>query len=120
MIHAAAKSFIGKQMQVPPAFNAVKVKGKRAYELVRQNMEIELDPKPIEIYRFEITNICLPYVNFEIECSKGTYIRAIARDFGKALHNGAYLESLRRTKIGEYDVNDAMKVKNFVHLLKQL
>lgn len=120
MIHAAAKSFIGKQMQVPPAFSAVKVKGKRAYELVRQNMEVELDPKPIEIYRFEITNICLPYADFEIECSKGTYIRAIARDFGKALHNGTYLESLRRTKIGEYNVNDAMKVKNFVHLLKQL
>ncbi|GIV29233.1 MAG: tRNA pseudouridine synthase B [Bacteroidia bacterium] len=119
-IHSVSKSFIGKQMQVPPTFSAVKVKGKRAYELVRQNVDVELSPKPIEIYRFEIKNICLPYVDFEIECSKGTYIRAIARDFGKALDNGCYLESLRRTKIGDYDVKDAMKVRDFPAFIKKL
>ncbi|RME16145.1 MAG: tRNA pseudouridine(55) synthase TruB [Bacteroidetes bacterium] len=120
MIHSVTKNFIGKQLQVPPVFSAVRVRGKRAYELVRQNVEVELKPKPIEIYRFEITNIRLPYVDFMIECSKGTYIRAIARDFGHALNNGAYLENLRRAKIGEYDVNDAMKVREFLNLIKRM
>lgn len=120
MIYSVTKNFIGRQLQVPPAFSAVRVRGKRAYELVRQNVEVELKPKPIEIYKFEITSIHLPYIDFMIECSKGTYIRAIARDFGNALNNGAYLENLRRTKIGEYDVNDAMKIKEFLNFIKKI
>lgn len=104
---------------MPPVYSAINVGGKRSYELARQNIELELSPKPIEIYRFEIIKIELPYVYFEIECSKGTYIRAIARDFGKALNSGSYLNALRRTKIGDYDVKDALTVRQFVDILKK-
>lgn len=120
LILITAKQFIGKQLQVPPIYSAINVGGKRSYELARQNIELQLSPKPIEIYRFEIVKIELPYVFFEIECSKGTYIRAIARDFGKALNSGAYLYSLRRTKIGDYEVKDALTVRQFVNVLKNI
>jgi len=119
LILNTAQQFIGKQMQVPPVYSAISVGGKRSYELARQNIELELSPKLIEIYRFEIIKIELPYVYFEIECSKGTYIRAIARDFGKALNSGSYLNALRRTKIGDYDVKDALTVRQFVDILKK-
>ncbi len=115
-----AQSFIGQQLQYPPAFSAVNVGGKRAYQLARENQAVEIAPRPITIYRFDITKIELPLVYFEIECSKGTYIRAIARDFGKALNSGAYLDNLRRTKIGDYSIDDALTVKQFVHLIKNL
>lgn len=118
-IITTAKNFIGKQLQVPPIFSAVNVGGTRAYQLARKNIEVELKAKPIEVFRFEITKIQLPFIDFEIECSKGTYIRAIARDFGKALNKGAYLESLRRTKIGEYSVQDAMSIRKLLDILKK-
>ncbi|MEW6774526.1 MAG: tRNA pseudouridine(55) synthase TruB [Bacteroidota bacterium] len=120
LIIEVSKKFIGKQMQVPPIHSAVNINGKRAYQLARKNKEVILTPKPIEIYRFEITEINLPYVSFEVECSKGTYIRALARDFGQALQSGAYLEKLRRTKIGNYDVKDAINVKQFIDSIKKL
>jgi len=118
LILSTAQSMIGQQLQTPPIFSAVNVNGVRAYQLARKNMEVVLKPKPIEIYRFEIKNINLPLVDFEIECSKGTYIRAIARDFGKKLNSGAYLYSLRRTKIGNYSVENALPVKKFLEILK--
>ncbi|GAB4455465.1 MAG: tRNA pseudouridine(55) synthase TruB [Bacteroidia bacterium] len=120
LIIEVSKKFIGKQMQVPPIHSAVNINGKRAYQLARKNKEVILTPKPIEIYRFEITEINLPYVSFEVECSKGTYIRALARDFGQALQSGAYLEKLRRTKIGNYDVKDAINVKQFIDIIKNI
>lgn len=114
-----SKKFIGIQMQVPPLHSAVNVNGKRAYQLARKNIEVPLKPKPIEIYRFEIKNIQLPFVEFEVECSKGTYIRTLAKDFGLALNAGAYLENLRRTKIGAYDVQNALPVRVFLDWLKK-
>lgn len=119
MIIETAKKFIGPQMQIPPVHSAVNVNGKRAYQWARKNVDVSIMPKPIEIYRFDIKKIYLPYVDFEIECSKGTYIRAIARDFGNALNAGAFLESLRRTKTGHYDVKDALPVKVFLDVLKK-
>ena len=109
-IHETAKSFIGEQEQTPPHFSAVKVKGKRAYLLARQGKEPEIKPKIITISTFEITKIALPEIDFRIVCSKGTYIRSIARDFGKKLENGAHLSALRRTRIGEFRVEDAIQV----------
>lgn len=119
LIRDTAQSFIGKQEQVPPMFSAVRVDGKRVYELARQGQEIELKARPIEIIEFEITRCELPFVDFRIACTKGTYIRSIARDFGLALNSGAYLEALCRTKIGEYNIKDALTPEQFINSLNQ-
>lgn len=107
LIEATVKTFIGKQEQVPPIFSAVMVNGKRSYELARKGEEVELKAKPIEIYEFEITRLALPELDFRIVCSKGTYIRSIARDLGLALNSGAHLTKLCRTKIGEFSLTRA-------------
>ena len=108
-----ANSFIGEIDQTPPLFSAVKVEGKRAYELARENQEVELKSKKIIISEFEVKNINLPDVEFRIVCSKGTYIRSIARDFGLALNSGAHLIELERTRIGEFRIEDALNVNEF-------
>ncbi|MDY0053185.1 MAG: tRNA pseudouridine(55) synthase TruB [Bacteroidales bacterium] len=108
-----ANSFIGEIDQTPPLFSAVKVEGKRAYELARENKEVELKSKKIIISEFEVKNINLPDVEFRIVCSKGTYIRSIARDFGLALNSGAHLIELERTRIGEFRLEDALNVNEF-------
>jgi len=107
MILETAKTFVGEQMQVPPIFSAVKIDGKRAYDYARQEQEVEIKAKPILIKKFEITRIKMPEVDFKIICSKGTYIRSIARDFGEKLQSGAYLSALRRTKIGNFLVENS-------------
>lgn len=109
----AAKQFTGVIDQVPPIFSAVWVNGKRAYELARENKDIELKSKQITISEFEITRINLPDVDFRIVCSKGTYIRSIARDFGLTLNSGAHLTSLTRTRIGNFLLQDAMEINEF-------
>lgn len=114
LILETAKSFVGKQEQVPPMFSAVKVDGKRLYKLARIGEEIELKARPIEILEFEITSSELPLVNFRIACTKGTYIRSIARDFGLALNSGAYLDTLCRTKIGHFSIEDAKTPEEFI------
>ncbi len=113
LIHTAASHFQGEILQVPPVFSAIKVDGKRAYEYARENEEVQMAAKTIFIQTFEITGISLPEVSFRVVCSKGTYIRALARDFGMQLGCGAYLSSLRRTRIGSYNVNDAMNIDTF-------
>ncbi len=118
MILNTAKQFIGVQMQVPPIHSAVNINGKRAYQLARKNIEVELAAKPIEIYTFEITQINLPHIQFMVKCSKGTYIRSLARDFGRSMNSGAYLYNLRRETQGDFNVQNAMQIKEFVHLLK--
>lgn len=114
LVLETAKSFIGKQEQVPPMFSAVKVDGKRLYKLARIGEEIELKARPIEILDFEITRCELPYVDFRIACTKGTYIRSIARDFGLALNSGAYLDALCRTKIGEFTIENSLTPEEFI------
>jgi len=109
-ILGAARSFTGNQMQVPPKFSAVKIRGRRAYDYARQDEEVRIAPKEIQISAFEITRIEMPEVHFRISCSKGTYIRALARDFGAALNNGAYLSALCRTRIGPYHLRDAWEL----------
>jgi len=109
-IYSVAQSFVGIQEQIPPHFSAVKIDGKRAYLLARAGETPEIKPKQITISAFEITRIALPEVDFRIVCSKGTYIRSIARDFGQKLENGAHLTALRRTRIGEFRVDEAISV----------
>lgn len=104
----AAKNLSGKISQLPPMHSAIKIRGKRAYQFARKGKEIELQPREVEISEFEITEIRLPEVKFRIVCSKGTYIRSIARDFGQALGVGAYLSQLCRTRIGPYLLKDAI------------
>lgn len=112
-----AKSFLGENNQMPPIFSAKKINGKRAYNLARNGEEVELKPNLITIHEFEITQINMPKVSFRINCSKGTYIRSIAYDFGLKLNNGGYLENLRRTKIGDYSVEDAKSIQEIQEMI---
>ncbi len=118
LLITTSRQFIGKQLQVPPLFSAVMVAGKRAYELAREGNATELKPREIEIKEFEITKIQLPEVAFRVVCSKGTYIRSLARDFGIALNSGAYLSNLRRTRIGTFFVSDAQEPTAFASAIK--
>jgi tRNA pseudouridine55 synthase len=105
------KQFIGTIEQVPPMHSAIKVDGKRAYELARKGKEAELKSRQVVVSVFEITAIELPSVSFRVVCSKGTYIRSLARDFGKALGVGAYLAELCRTRIGAFRLEDALQIE---------
>lgn len=118
-IEEVSKRFVGEQLQRPPKFSAVKVNGKRAYEYARDNEEVKIKEKNINIYEFKITEFNLPNISFKISCTKGTYIRSIARDFGEKLGCGAVLSKLRRTEIGNYNVEDAFKVNNLADKLKK-
>ncbi|QNH63295.1 tRNA pseudouridine(55) synthase TruB [Hymenobacter sediminicola] len=110
-IRAATAPFVGQIAQTPPLFSAVKVNGERAYEVARRGDEAEIKSKLVTIREFEITRIALPDVDFRVTCSKGTYIRSLARDFGTALGCGAHLTKLVRTRIGEYRVEDALTME---------
>ena len=114
MILDTAKQFIGEMDQMPPQFSAKKINGKRAYEFARQNKEIELQTRKITISEFEITNTSIPEIDFRIVCTKGTYIRAIARDFGEALNCGGHLTVLRRTRNGLMKVQDAQTMDEII------
>ncbi|MBL7931445.1 MAG: tRNA pseudouridine(55) synthase TruB [Bacteroidia bacterium] len=118
LIIKTAEQFVGLQQQVPPLFSAVMVDGKRAYELARAGKETELKSREIEIKEFEVTGINFPEVHFRIVCSKGTYIRSIARDFGLALNSGAHLTKLCRTRIGEFLLTDAVTPEEFTKNLE--
>ena len=114
LIIKTAKDFIGDYDQMPPIFSAKKVDGKKAYDLARAGKDVVLKTKRINISKFDITNINGNLVDFVISCSKGTYIRSIAHDFGKALGSGAYLSALRREKIGTFSVNNALDVEQWL------
>ncbi len=112
-IKEATKQFLGEIQQQPPVFSALKKDGKRLYEFARSGEEVEIPFRTVTISEFEITKIELPNVHFRVVCSKGTYIRSLANDFGKALSNGAHLSALRRTRIGEYSVENAVGIEAF-------
>lgn len=118
LIHATARTFLGDQMQMPPAHSAIKIDGKTAYNLARKGKTVELKARPVQISAFEITRIDMPYVDFRVQCSKGTYIRSLAHDFGQRLNSGAYLSALRRTAIGHYRVEDATDLETLVHYIR--
>lgn len=120
MILETATQFTGDIRQQPPVFSALKKDGKRLYEFARAGEEVIVPSRNIHISTFEITNIDLPNVDFRVVCSKGTYIRSLAHDFGRALHGGGHLSALRRTKIGAYSVNNALTVQGFEMQIKSL
>ncbi|TDO84240.1 tRNA pseudouridine synthase B [Flavobacterium chryseum] len=118
LIHETVKQFLGEIDQKPPIFSAIKKDGVRLYEHARAGETIEIESRKTTIHEFEITRIALPEIDFRVVCSKGTYIRSLAYDFGKAMNSGSHLTVLRRTKIGDYDVRDAIDVTLFEESLK--
>ncbi|MBT8395155.1 MAG: tRNA pseudouridine(55) synthase TruB [Bacteroidia bacterium] len=114
LIHGTTEEFIGTIEQYPPIFSAIKKDGKRLYEFARAGEDVKIKPREVTIKEFEITKIANTQVYFRAVCSKGTYIRSLAHDFGKALNSGAYLSSLRRTKIGEFNVENAQSIEEFI------
>ncbi len=115
LIHETTKQFIGDIQQYPPIFSALKKDGKRLYEYARAGEKVEIKPRTIYIQEFEITKIDGLHIDFRVVCSKGTYIRSLANDFGKALQSGGHLSELRRTKIGDFNVNNAVTVEYFIN-----
>ena len=113
LIHQTVQQFLGEIDQKPPVFSAIKKEGVRLYEHARAGVEVEIASRKTTVYEFEITRIALPEIDFRVVCSKGTYIRSLAFDFGKALNSGSYLTALRRTKIGDYNVENALTPEEF-------
>ena len=113
-INNARDQFIGEIAQIPPMYSALKVDGQKLYKLARKGKTVKREPRRVTIYSFDILKIDLPDIHFEISCSKGTYIRVIANDFGEKIGCGGILSKLRRTKIGEYSVNNALEVDQFL------
>lgn len=118
LIHETVEQFLGEIDQKPPIFSAIKKDGVRLYEHARAGESIEIESRKTTIHEFEITRIALPEVDFRVVCSKGTYIRSLAYDFGKAMNSGSHLTVLRRTKIGDYDVKNAIDITLFEESFK--
>ena len=119
-IKKAVLKFTGEIMQVPPAHSAIKLEGKRVYELARKGLEVKLEPRKVIIKEFEIVHIGMPLVHFRVVCSTGTYIRSLANDVGEALGCGAYLSSLCRTRIGNFKLNEAQTIEEFENQVKEM
>lgn len=113
LIETTLQQFLGEIDQKPPVFSAIKKDGKRLYEHAREGSEVKIEARKTTIYEFEITRMALPEIDFRVKCSKGTYIRSLAYDFGKALQSGGYLSVLRRTKIGDYSVENGITPETF-------
>jgi len=120
LIHNTTKQFIGEIEQFPPVFSAIKKDGKRLYEFARKGEDVDIKPRMITISEFEITKIDGLNIDFRVVCSKGTYIRSLANDFGKAMDSGSHLSVLRRTKIGDFNVDNALSIEEFIKQLDQL
>ena len=118
LITKTCTRFLGETEQIPPAFSAIKVKGKKLYESARKGKEVEIKPRKIRINELELMNIDLPYIQLRVSCSKGTYIRSLAYDLGKALNSGAWLYDLKRTKIGSNTLNNALDIQAFQQMMK--
>jgi tRNA pseudouridine55 synthase len=118
MLHEATNNFKGAIEQLPPIFSAIKLDGERLYKKARRGETIALKPRTVEIFSFELEQIVFPIVHFRIVCSKGTYIRSLVHDFGQALGVGAYLGSLRRTRIGDFSVSNAWQLPELIEAIK--
>jgi tRNA pseudouridine55 synthase len=110
-IEEVLKSFCGEILQTPPPYSAKKIKGKKAYELARKGMEVKLSPVKVKIYQIEILNYSFPYLEIKVSCSSGTYIRSLANDIGEKLKTGGIIEKLKRTKIGNFSVKNALSLE---------
>jgi len=112
-VERVLKNFIGEQEQIPPVFSAKNIGGVRAYEFARKGKEIKMEPKKINLFEIELLRFQLPVISIRVVCSKGTYIRALARDIGESLDSGAHLIGLQRTAIGDYKLKEAMSFEDF-------
>ena len=117
-LQQTTRSFTGEIRQQPPVFSAIKKDGKRLYEYARKGQTVDIPSRNVVIHEFELTRVELPEADFRVRCSKGTYIRSLAHDFGRALGSGAYLSELKRTKIGPYNVNNAVSPNDFRDLFR--
>ncbi len=120
LVEETLKKFLGEIQQIPPAYSAVKVDGKRAYEYARKGKDVELKPKTLVIDEIELLEYSMPIVKIRVVCSKGTYIRALARDIGEALNSGGHLTALRRTRIGDVTVDKCISLEQFDVLVKSM
>ena len=120
LIGEKALGFVGKIDQVPPIYSAIKVKGQTAYTLARRGEEIKMKPRPVQIHKFDCIRESENKISFQVDCSKGTYIRSLAYDLGEALESGAYLTSLRRTGIGNYSLDDALDLDQVIEIINSL
>lgn len=116
-IERAVQRYVGEIMQTPPMFSALKRGGRRLYELARKGEQVELEPRKVTIYSFEVLDVALPEIGFQLTCSRGTYVRALARDLGKDLGCGAFLKTLRRTRVGQYAAGSALSIEQFAKQL---
>ena len=118
-LNLVSKKFLGISQQIPPIFSAIKVDGKKLYDYARKGEAVKIKKREINIFKFNLRKVNLPLLDFEIECSKGTYIRSIANDFGKELKVGAYLQKLIRTSVGKFKLKDALEIKDFEMKIKK-
>ena len=119
LLHNTLGQFVGTIDQYPPVFSALKKDGKRLYEFAREGIEVEIPARKVNIRSFGLIQKAIPKVDFEVICSKGTYIRSLANDYGKALNSGAHLSALRRTRIGEFNIEQAVSIKDFEEQIKK-
>jgi tRNA pseudouridine55 synthase len=119
LLHNTLDQFVGTIDQYPPIFSALKKDGKRLYEFAREGIEVEIPTRKVNIRSFELTQKAIPKVDFKVICSKGTYIRSLVNDFGKALNSGAHLSALRRTRIGEFNIEQAVSIEDFEKQIKK-
>ena len=120
MIEATTLQFLGDILQVPPIYSALKVEGKTLYKEARKGKTVEISSRPVRIEVFEILAVEMPLVRFRVVCSKGTYIRSLAHDFGKAVQSGAYLSALRRTRSGDFKIEDAKNISQWIDAIKEV
>ena len=119
LVQETLRKFIGEIDQVPPVYSAVRIDGKHAYEHARKAKDIEIQPRKVRIDSIELLDFALPYIQIRIACSKGTYIRSLANDIGKALHSGGYVSSLQRTKVGDVTLDDCISIESFQEQIEQ-
>lgn len=117
LLDEARQSFIGTIAQLPPIFSAVKIDGKRAFNYARKNQDVKMEPRMVDIKDFQFTSVRLPEIEFLVHCSKGTYIRSLVHDYGKSLNNGACLTALRRTRIGDFSIDQAWSIEALKELI---
>lgn len=119
-IHAAVKPFLGNIQQKPPVFSAIKIGGIKAYDLARDKQQVDMPLRSVEIFEFEISNIRLPFADFRVRCSKGTYIRSLVHDLGQVLGCGAFMTALRRTRSGSFHIDSAWQLDDLIKEIEQL
>ncbi len=119
LVEQVLQQFVGDIQQTPPVFSAIRIQGQHAYELARKNIDVEIPTRTIHIDEIELLQYNLPYITIRVACSKGTYIRSLARDLGKALGSGAYLEALQRTKIGSVCLTDCINLEQLQEIIEQ-